>query len=192
MLTHTANSESGKLSYRDFVRFPNDGKRHELIDGVHYVTPSPATAHQRVLGNLYFLIRLHLEEHGGGEVFVAPFDVVLSLFDIVEPDVLFVSDARKRMLTEKHVKGSPDLVLEIRSATTGRRDEGVKLQLYDRSDVAEYWVVDPETAAVRVYRRAQGRLVLAAALTRRDSATLASPLLAGCALPLARIFANVR
>ena len=133
MLMPTTHARPGRLTYRDFVKFPDDGKRHELIDGVHYVTPSPASAHQRVVGNLHFLIRLHLEQHGGGEVFLSPFDVLFTTFDIVEPDLLFVSDARKHVVTEQHVEGSPDLVVEVRSPSTRRRDEGVKLKLYTGS-----------------------------------------------------------
>lgn len=190
-LMSTAHTRPGKLTYRDFVKFPDDGKRHELIDGVHYVTPSPASAHQRVVGNLHFLIRLHLEQHGGGEVFVSPFDVVFSMFDIVEPDLVFVSDARQHVVTEKHVKGSPDLVIEVRSPSTRRRDEGVKLKLYDRTDVAEYWVVDPASSVARVYQRRTGRLSLAVELAG-DAAAITSPLLPGCVLPLDRVFARVR
>jgi len=192
MLMPTTHARSGRLTYRDFVKFPDDGKRHELIDGVHYVTPSPASAHQRVVGNLHFLIRLHLEQHGGGEVFLSPFDVLFTTFDIVEPDLLFVSDARKHVVTEQHVEGSPDLVVEVRSPSTRRRDEGVKLKLYDRSDVTEYWVIDPTAYLVRVYQRRKGRLSLAAELTGDSTATLTSPLLPGCSLTLARIFAKVR
>ncbi len=69
-----------KLTYDDFVHFPDDGKRHELIDGEHYVTPSPNIRHQGILGSLYLLIANWLEEHPIGRVFVAPLDVVLSSF----------------------------------------------------------------------------------------------------------------
>jgi Uma2 family endonuclease len=192
MLMPTTQARSGKLTYRDFLKFPDDGKRHELIDGVHYVTPSPASGHQRVVGNLYFLIRLHLEQHGGGEVFLSPFDVLFTMSDIVVPDLLFVSDARKHVVTEQHVEGAPDLVVEVRSPSTRRRDESAKLKLYDRSDVTEYWVIDPVAALVRVYRRRKGRLSLAEELTSEAVTALASPLLPGCSLPLARIFAKAR
>jgi Uma2 family endonuclease len=186
------NSDTArKLTYHDFVKFPDDGKRHELVDGVHHVTPSPFTLHQRVVGNLYFLLRLHLETHGGGEVFVAPFDVVFTMFDVVEPDLLFVSDARRHIITDRQVKGSPDLVIEVLSSSTRLQDQGVKLHLYDRSDVSEYWLVDPDSETVQVYRRSNGRLVRAAHL-RASTAVLESRLLAGVSLPLVEIFAGVR
>src|SRR6185436_342226 len=97
-----------KLTYEDFLLFPDDGKRHELIDGEHYVTTSPNTKHQRVLGNLYWFVRSYLEQHPVGRVFFAPFDVVFSNFDIVEPDLLYMSHARAtEILTSAHVEGSP-------------------------------------------------------------------------------------
>lgn len=184
----TASSTSRKLTYQDFLAFPDDGRRHELIDGMHYVTPSPVTPHQRVVGNLYFLIRLHLEQHGGGEIFPSPFDVVFSFFDVVEPDLLYVSDARKPIVTHKHVRGSPDLVIEVLSPATRRRDEGVKLALYDRSDVVEYWVIDPERETVRAYRRDGAHLCVATELENSADAELHSPLFPGMALPLRKLF----
>src|SRR3954470_24432372 len=74
-------SSGVKLTYEDFLLFPDDGKRHELIDGEHYVTASPNTRHQQVSGNVYWLLRSYLEQHPRGRVFYAPFDVVFSDFD---------------------------------------------------------------------------------------------------------------
>jgi Uma2 family endonuclease len=187
---HTGATAVRKLTYRDFVKFPDDGKRHELIDGVHYVTPAPRSPHQNILGNLHFLIRTHLESHPGGRVFLSPLDVVLSLFDIVEPDLLFISERRKAILTDKHIQGAPDLVVEIGSKSTRRRDEGVKLKLYDRFDVLEYWVVDPDAEVVRVYRRLDKHLQRVEELSRIHDEHLTSPLLPGMSLPLSRVFAD--
>src|SRR5438132_3167530 len=110
-----AQRHSGvKLTYDDFVLFPDDGKRHELIDGEHYVTPSPNTKHQRLVGNFYWLIRAYLEDHRIGEIFLAPYDVVFSDFDVVEPDLLYVSSRRAaEVLTTAHLRGAPELVVEI-------------------------------------------------------------------------------
>jgi Uma2 family endonuclease len=69
-------SDRVKLTYDDFLLFPDDGQRHELIDGEHFVTPSPSTPHQRIVGNLHFALRRYLVEQPIGEVFLAPFDVV--------------------------------------------------------------------------------------------------------------------
>ena len=125
-----------RLTYDDFVLFPDDGKRHELIDGEHYVTPSPHMKHQAVLGNLYFLIRGHLETQPSGRVFMAPFDVVFTDFDVVEPDLLYMSHERAAdILTPEHVRGTPELVVEIGSPSTCKRDETLKRRLYERTGV---------------------------------------------------------
>ena len=87
-------AQSMKLTYDDFVLFPDDGKRHELIDGEHYVTPSPNTRHQRISGRLHLLIANWLASNPLGEIFYAPFDIVFTTFDVVEPDLLYMSKAR--------------------------------------------------------------------------------------------------
>src|SRR5262245_22711992 len=125
-----------KLTYDDFLLFPDDGQRHELIDGEHYVTPSPIRKHQAIVRNLTGMVWAYLQHHPGGSVFGAPFDVVFSHFDVVEPDLLFVSAARRdQVLTEKNVQGAPDLVVEIGSPSTRRRDETIKRRLYERFGV---------------------------------------------------------
>ena len=178
-----------RLTYDDFVLFPDDGKRHELIDGEHYVTPSPNLKHQKVSGNLHLLIGVWLEDHLIGQIFYAPFDVVFSRFDVVEPDLLYVSNARAAaLLTPANVQGAPDLVVEIGSPGTRKRDETIKRHLYERSGVAEYWVVDPDTDVVRVYRRDGDTFGRAIELTREAGDVLTTPLLPGLELPLARIF----
>jgi hypothetical protein len=97
-----------KLTYEDFVLFPDDGKRHELIDGAHHVTPSPNTAHQVIVGNLHLVIATWLETHPAGRIFLAPFDVVISNVDVVEPDLLFITAPRvPSILTDQHVRGTP-------------------------------------------------------------------------------------
>ncbi|HEY5616470.1 MAG TPA: Uma2 family endonuclease [Vicinamibacterales bacterium] len=178
-----------KLTYDDFVNFPDDGKRHELIDGEHYVTPSPSTKHQRVSANLHLLIGNWLEEHPIGRVFYAPYDVVFSDFDVVEPDLLYLSNERAaQVITPLHVRGAPELVIEIASRGTRKRDETIKRRLYERSGVSEYWVVDPDIDVVRVYRREGDRLGRPLELSREASDVLTSALLPGLTLPLTRIF----
>jgi Uma2 family endonuclease len=178
-----------KLTYDDFVLFPDDGKRHELIDGEHYVTPSPNTRHQRISGRLYVLIANWLEAHPIGEVFYAPYDVVFSNFDIVEPDLLYLSNERAAtVLTPLHARGVPELVVEIGSPGTRRRDETIKRQLYERTGVSEYWVIDPKVDVVRVYRRAGDDFEKAVELSRAAGDMLTTPLLPGLKLPLSQIF----
>lgn len=182
-----------KLTYDDFVLFPDDGKRHELIAGEHYVTPSPRTDHQRVLGNLHYRIRAWLEAHPVGQVFLAPFDVVLSDLDVVEPDLLYLSHERAAVaLTPLHVRGVPELVVEIASKGTRKRDETVKRRLYERAGVSEYWVVDPAIDVVRVYRRAESGFARPAEYSREAGDVLTTQLLPGLELALSAVFAEER
>lgn len=111
-----------KLTYDDLLAMPDDGLRHEIIDGVLYVSPSPGTPHQFTVGKLHQAIANYLDEHPVGEVYLAPFDVVFTRHDVVEPDLLFISTARLAVLTERNVTGAPDLVIEILSPSTRRVD----------------------------------------------------------------------
>jgi Uma2 family endonuclease len=178
-----------KLTYDDFVLFPDDGKRHELIDGEHFVTPSPNTKHQRVSVNLVVAIGGWLEMHPIGKLFDAPYDVVFSDVDVVEPDLLYLSNTRAaEVVTPKHVRGAPELVVEIGSPGTRQRDETIKRRLYERSNVSEYWFVDPEVDVVRVYRRDGERFGRPLELSLESGDVLTTPLLPALELPLARIF----
>ena len=143
---------STKLTYADYAAFPEDGLRHEIIDGEHYVTPSPATRHQRISRNLLHLLQTYLDTHPIGEIFGAPFDALLSEFDIVVPDLLYLSRERARFLTAKNLQGPPDLVIEILSPSTRSRDERLKRDLYERVGVQEYWLADPLREVIHVYR----------------------------------------
>jgi Uma2 family endonuclease len=182
-----------KLTYDDFVLFPDDGKRHELIDGEHYLTPSPNIRHQRISGRLHLIIAGWLESHSIGQLFYAPLDVVFTQYDVVEPDLLYVSNARaSEILTEKHVTGTPEIVIEIASRGTRKRDESIKKRLYERAGVTEYWVVDPDIDGIRVYPRAAGGFGRARALSAEAGDVLTSPLLPGLEVPLVRVFARDR
>jgi Uma2 family endonuclease len=179
-----------KLTYEDFLSFPDDRQRHELIDGEHYVTPSPATKHQRVSIRLSGWLFQHFRSHPAGEVFAAPFDVVLSNHDVVEPDLIVLLSNQAEILTDKHVRGAPALVIEILSPATRRRDEGIKRLLYDRSGVREYWLVDLDDDAVAIWFRTQsGPLGRTALLRRADRRVLTSALLPDFALSLDELFA---
>jgi Uma2 family endonuclease len=185
-----ATSGAKKLTYDDFLLFPDDGMRHELIDGEHYVTPSPNTRHQRISGRLSLLIGNWLESHPVGELFYAPLDVVFSNFDVVEPDLLYMSNARAaEVLTALHVAGVPELVIEIGSPGTRKRDETLKRRLYERTVVTEYWVVDPDLDVIRVYHRTDENFDRPLELSAEAGDVLTTPLLTGLQIPLARVLA---
>jgi Uma2 family endonuclease len=184
------NLRGVKLTYDDFVLFPDDGLLHELIDGEHYVTPSPSLKHQRVSYNLSLQLGKWLEQHPLGRLYYAPLDVVLSEHDVVGPDLLYMSMARAAEIEAiTNVRGVPELVVEIGSPSTRRRDETTKRALYERVGVSEYWFVDAEADMVRVYRRLNGgRFARPEQLSLRAGDELTTPLLEGLVLPLAEIF----
>lgn len=185
----TAVSTPLKLTYEDYLGFPDDGKRHEVLDGEHAVTPAPSPRHQLVVSNLLRLLGTFVHDRRLGRVIPAPLDVVLSEVDVLQPDLVFLAAERTDVLTPRHVAGPPDLVVEVLSETTRRRDEVTKRHLYELHGVAEYWIVDPELETVKVYRRAaSGTFAAAAEVTAASAASLTSPLFPGLGLPLAALF----
>ena len=182
-----------KLTYADFVLFPDDGKRHELIDGVHYVTPCPNFSHQELLGRLHLAIGNFLVGRRSlGRVVLSPFDVVMSNHDIVEPDLLFIAGDQQSIITEANVQGSPALVVEILSPSTRRRDQGIKRQLFDQKGVREYWLVDPQNCRVSVCRRSgDGSFPIVSTLSAAADEQIETPLLPGFALSVSELFAEM-
>ena len=179
-----------RLTYDDFVQFPDDGKRHEIIDGEHHVTLSPNLRHQQLVGRLFFEIATYLEAHPrAGEVFLSPLDVVLSHHDVVEPDLLFVAGDQAAIMTEKNIQGPPALVVEVLSRSTRKRDAQTKRRLFERTGVREYWLVDPELDAVQIFRLSpEGKLARVAELSAEDGHSLTTPLLPGCTIELRALF----
>jgi Uma2 family endonuclease len=181
------DSVSRRFTYEDYLLFPEDGCRHELIKGEHFVTPAPSTRHQAACISLGSLLFNFLRRHPLGRVLPAPFEVVLSDRDVVQPDLVFISHERLGILTEHNAQGAPDLAVEVLSRTTRRTDETRKLRLYERSGVREVWLVDPDLQTVKVYRQDGDRLVQAAELRAATADVLATPLLPGLEIPLSAL-----
>jgi Uma2 family endonuclease len=126
----------------------------------------------------------HVEAHGLGRVFIAPLDVLFSTIDVVEPDVLFVSRARETaVLRKRHLVAAPALVVEIGSKWTRRRDETLKQKLYERFAVPEFWIVDPGSDRVRVFRLRNRQYALAQELSLEAGDVLTTPFLPGLEMP---------
>jgi len=177
-----------KFTYDDYLLFPDDGRRHELIDGEHYMTPAPSTTHQRLVVRLSIALGTFLNRQKAGQIFVAPTDVVLSDLDVVQPDLIFVSSARASIITAKNIQGTPDLLIEILSETTRKTDEIIKRKLYERYGVQEYWIVDPELETVKIYRITPQGYSRTAELSREATDTLSTPLLPGLRIVLVELF----
>ncbi len=145
-----------KLTYEDYAAFPDDGIRREIVDGEIYVTPSANTRHQDLAGYVFNALYNHVREHGGGRVFVAALDVLLSEHDIVQPDVVFVAEQSLDVITEAHIRGSPTMAVEV--VSDPRHDRVRKRRLYEQARIPIYWIVDPDADRVEVYRAdARGR-----------------------------------
>jgi Uma2 family endonuclease len=183
-------SHPRKLTYQDYLRFPTDGRRHEILAGVHYVTPPPVLAHQRISASLHLALGNFVRRRQLGEVYYAPVAVLLSPHDVVEPDLLFISNARLEIQTRTNVQGAPNLVIEILSPSTRRRDEVLKRVRYEHFGVDEYWLVDPLSQSVRILRRTGGdSFEMLDVLSAADSQIVTTPLLPGLEIPVAEIFA---
>jgi Uma2 family endonuclease len=178
-----APQTSTKLTYEDYLLLPDDGRRHEIIDGEHHVSPSPNMRHQRLSKRIVAAL-LPYEKLGLGEVFYAPATVVLSPSNIVEPDVFFITRERSHLVTEKNVQGAPDLVVEILSGSNREYDKRVKRKTYERYGVAEYWIVDGDDRTVTIYRRSGAAFVESLA-----AESVTTPLIPGFSLALRDLFA---
>ncbi len=144
-----------KLTYTEYALIPEDRNRHEIIDGDHYVSPAPTIYHQELAARLYELLRTTFGSTGRGRVLFAPVDVELTETDIVQPDLLVVMAEHDSIVTRTRIIGAPDLLVEILSPSNPRHDTVLKLELYRRAGVGEYWIVDPEERQVTVYARSE-------------------------------------
>ena len=174
-----------KFSVKEYMTTPED-KRYQLLDGEMILAPSPTTRHQTIIMQLALVLQRFASEHNLGRTWVAPLDVVLSNYDVAQPDILFVSNERAGIVTEANIQGGPDLVVEILSPATAGYDKGYKQLLYGRHGVREYWIVDPDAETVEVLTEGDGGLVRRATYGRRQ--TLRSPLLDGLFIDLEPVF----
>lgn len=184
-----ALAERHQLTYEDYCLFPADGRRHEVIEGEHYVTPAPYLRHQVIVTRLTRMLDDHVERAAIGVILTAPVDVVLSPTNVVQPDLVFVSAARRDVLTDANIQGAPDLVVEVLSPSTRRTDQTTKRKLYERFGVREYWLVDPDAESIDVLRRQGGAFVTATVRTEGHGETLVSDLVPGLEIELAALFA---
>lgn len=177
-----------QLIYEDYLLFPDDGRRHELIGGEHYVTAAPSEKHQIAAGNLHLDLGMFVRNHGLGRVFFAPYDLVLSDQDVVQPDLLFISHQRGAVAKRQGIAAIPELVVEILSESTRKTDETIKRKLYEWAGMLEYWIVDPVLETVKIYRLNGGVYERVAELSAEAGDRLETPLLPGLVIALAQIF----
>ncbi|MBK8975493.1 MAG: Uma2 family endonuclease [Planctomycetes bacterium] len=146
-----------QLTYADYLAFPDDGQRHELLAGVHVVNPAPRMRHQLASTRLSVALDRLVTERGAGVVVAAPIDVRLSDEDGVQPDLAVVLRGSRARVRERGIDGPPDLVVEILSRATRRLDLGPKRDRYERLGVGEYWIVDLDRRCALRFARAGDR-----------------------------------
>ena len=167
-----------QLTYEDYAELPEG--RYEIIDGELYLQASATPRHQEIVLNLLMHLHPYLRHHGNGEVFQARIDVLLSKHDIVEPDIIVIKSERASIVGEKNIQGAPNIVIEVLSEETRHVDEVKKRQLYERSGVEEYWIVESVIEQVWINR---------GGASERVEETITTPLLPGFSLDVREVFA---
>lgn len=149
----------GEWTYEDFLRLPDDGNRYEVIRGSLYVTPPPIVDHQFLSGEFSFRLSAFVRERRLGLVLTAPLGVMLpaGIATPVQPDVMFFRKGNEPRRGTSNYEGAPDLVAEVLSPSTRRRDRTIKLAAYQDAGVPEYWLLDPGARTAVVYTLEKGR-----------------------------------
>ena len=178
---------STKMTARQFLSLPEDGKQYELIDGEVFVMPSPGELHQRLVARIWRGFDEYFDRHEAGRAYVAPFDVRFDEANVYQPDVVVVLEEHAGRVTAKRVEGAPDLVVEVLSAGTAVKDRNVKLRAYARFGVTEAWLVDAERRRFEIHRlREDGTYALVK--TVGEDGTLTTPLLPGLRMKVAKLY----
>ncbi len=185
-----AGPDQGKWTYEAYRALPDDGRRYEVVRGVLYMAPSPNRWHQKAVGRIFRYLSDFIEDKGLGEVYMAPYDVMLNKKTIVQPDVLVVLNKHLERITDDCVIGAPDLVIEVASPGTAVKDLSEKLFSYAEAGVPEYWVVNPDARTVQVLTLEGDTYTTLGLFT--GSAELPSRVIAGLSLKVERIFPEQR
>ena len=175
-----------KLRFEDLEHTPEDGNRYEIMDGELLVSPAPRMLHQRIVTQPARFLGNHIEEHGLGEVWVAPTSVILDPWTALEPDIVYVSIERSHIVSERGIEGVPDLVIEVLSPSTADRDRTIKFHRYEQAGIPNYWIVDTEGQHLTQYGLGEsGYNVLN---TIRINEGVETALLPGFSVPIQALF----
>lgn len=175
------------LTYDDYVTFPDqDGIRKEIIEGELFMSPAPAMKHQSISKRLFRILDDYITKNKLGEVWYAPCDVIFSNINVMQPDILFISNENSKILTALNIKGAPDLIVEIISPATVANDRIYKKLVYEKYGVKEYWIVDPEEEMIEVWTSEDTRFQMFHQAKRNDK--FRSKLLGNLELDLALVF----
>ncbi|WP_344066810.1 Uma2 family endonuclease [Nostocoides vanveenii] len=148
----TTVSLGAPFTRSDLDALPDDGRRHELIDGVLVMTPAPSPRHQLI--QMELIKRLLPAIPTGQRLLAAPLDVVLGPATVLQPDLLI---AARTALTSRDLPVAPLLAIEVLSPSTRRLDLGIKRALYESGGCAAYWVIDPDEPSITAWELHEGR-----------------------------------
>ena len=176
-----------QLTVRDYLAIPEDDEnRYELIDGELYMAPAPTWEHQESIANLVSTLRDFVRANRLGRVVPSPVDVYLSNEDVFQPDIVFVSIERLNLIHSSGVHGAPDLVVEMLSPGTERRDLILKRERYEMFGVGEYWLADVVAKTITVLRLRNGKLAHIGVFT--EGMTVETPLIPGLRVDVNAVF----
>jgi Uma2 family endonuclease len=187
-VTSVIEPQAKRWTYEEYYKLDDD-QRYEIIDGNLIMVPAPDMWHQDGLGKLYVLFHQYVAGHKAGRVFFAPVDVVLDSENVVQPDIIFVSTANSAIIQRRAIFGAPDLLVEMLSPSSIRRDLQDKKALYARNGVKEYWIGDPDKKTMEILTLRSGRYQRYSAA--KEKGKLASKVLPGMDLELADILSDL-
>jgi len=176
------------LTVADLDLMPDDGNRYELFEGVIFVSRAPGLTHQRVLANVIAIYRAYLDKNPIGEILPTP-GVIFDEYNGVIPDAVFISNQQVSNIgSGERINEAPEIVIETVSPgkENAQRDRVMKRQVYGRHGVKEYWVADPETRFLEIYRLDKRTLKLVATL--KDENKITSPALPGFSCKTNKLF----
>ncbi|EKP05478.1 putative restriction endonuclease [Leptospira kirschneri str. 2008720114] len=173
---------------KDFAKLP-EGTLAELLEGEIFMVPAPIPEHQRVSAELHFSLMQYVRKKTNGVALASLIDVFLDEHNVVQPDLIFISQARSFIIQEKRIEGAPDWIAEILSEGNAYHDLKTKKRLYEKHGVLEYWIVDPMERSVEVYRNGESGFTLFSSV---NSGKIVSALLDGFSVEIDSIFTKVR
>jgi len=182
----TGQAPVQRMTVAEYDQLPEGPPYYQLIDQELIMSPSPNNQHQVIVPNLAILLKTFAKPRNLGLVYVSPLDVELPGGHIVEPDVMYVSNANRDILTEQRIVGAPDLVVEVLSPSNAHLDRQRKRILYAESGVRELWIVDPDAERLEIFKFAENTERPAVIFYRDDEAS--SDLLPGLQFPVAELF----
>lgn len=162
--------QAKRWTYEEYYRL-NDDVRYEIIDGNLLLAPAPDVWHQKWLNEINIFLSRFVKQRNIGQIFIAPVDVVLDAENTVQPDIVFVSAANAGIIERRGIFGTPDLLIELISPTSVRRDRYKKKELYARFGVKEYWIGDPANKSLEVLTLKSGAYELHCAAEEKGRIT---------------------